>query len=350
MIDRYSFLPGLTLAVSGEGLARRHFEREYGEAAVADGSIAEAGPAALVASFGGRDRGAGPGEGATTISGGHKTMRWRISISEPAAAPIELHVAVGGWPRGYALSMIQGYFLEPLLSVAAARAGAVLLPAASFVVGGKATVVVGLSGSGKTSLSMQALAERQALLGDDQVLLTPDCTCRPFPRRLRLYPDLRDRVPQAYSELPSSARARLAVRRLVRAATGGWLAPSMALTRAAMGQAGLPEPVSVGRIVLLVRAPEEGDLRVEAATTGEAIEFGLAAFREQWRHLAACSEDWRRVLHDLERTEAKLLGRAFACAPVSRVIVPTPLRGSGMTRLAALAGIPGGAVAREVPT
>jgi hypothetical protein len=329
MVDRYAFHPGVVLELTGDDRVRRHFAREYGPAATGDQTVAT-----VEASFGHVDERA---EGC--VEGGHKTMHWRSAVSEPGADPLALRVQVSGLPRGYAMSIVQSYYLEPLLAVAATRAGAVLLPAASFEVEGRATIVVGLSGSGKTSLSMQALALRQPLMGDDQVLVTPDGTCRPFPRCMRLYPDLRERAPLAYRGLSRRDRCGLAARRLARTITGGWLAPSLTLSRASLGEVGLPEPTSVGHVVLLVRSPDRGEVRVDAATTGDAIELCLEALREQRRHLVEGREGWRLALADIERKEARQLGRAFACVPVTRVVVPTPLVGDGLAHLAGQLGL-----------
>jgi hypothetical protein len=327
--DRYGFHTGVVFDISGDARVRRHFEREYGQAASQD-----SGAAAVEAYFGHMNPGVGP-----SVAGGHKTMHWQVALSEPEAEPLTLRVRVSGLPRSYAMSLVQGYYLEPLLSVAATRAGVVLLPAASVVVDGKATLVIGLSGSGKTSLSILALALQRPLLGDDQVFITPDGVCRPFPRCLRLYPDLRERAPLAYRGLMARDRARLAVRRVARTLTAGWVAPSLVISRSSLGDGRLPGPAPAGRIVLLVRSRSEGEVRVDGATTGDAIDFCLEALREQRHHLAEVRDDWRKALARIEKKEARLLGRAFACVPVCRVTVPTPLSATGLAGLAEQLGI-----------
>ena len=326
--DVYAFDRGPVLAIAGDEMARRHFAGEYGAAAALEPATAS-----VDISFVNRGQGDGQGTYGRWVDGGHKTMRWSTSLSGPSAETLAARVSVSGWPRGYGLSMVQGYYVEPLLSVSAARNGAVLLPAAAFSVDGKAVVMMGLSGSGKTSLGMQALALGCPLLGDDQVLVTPDGYCRPFPRRMRLYPDLRLRVPLAYHRLPRSARAALRMRRAARFASRGWLSPSLALSCACMGQVDLPAPVPIGALVLLVRAPSPGEPRFSNATTGEAIDYGVHALREQRQHLLEGRQDWAEAIRDVERVEARLLGRAFACAPAVKVVVPTPLLGAHMAQL-----------------
>src|SRR5215210_4284216 len=118
---RYRFRPELHLRVSGDRAALRHFDAEYGEAAVPD----DGAPPAAEVRFTRRLR------GGTTSKGGHKTVRWLVGRSEPDAAPLRADVELRGAPRSFGLSLVQGYFVEPLVSVAAARAGYVLLPAAA---------------------------------------------------------------------------------------------------------------------------------------------------------------------------------------------------------------------------
>lgn len=334
--ETFKFDGGPVLRIYGNAQVRRHFAAEYREALSSSTSGAD-----LTVVFGsdGEDR-ADCGE---WVAGGHKTMRWRARLCDPEATTLDAWIRLGGWPRGFGLSLVQGYFVEPLLSIATARSGAVMLPGAAFEVDGSALVVIGLSGSGKTSLSMQAMAFGLPVLGDDQIILTPDGLCRPFPRRLRLYPDLQSRVPLAYQRLPRSARASLQIRRAVRSASRGWLGPSMALSRSNLGQTSLPGPKPVGGIILLVRSDEPGEPRRVKATTGEAIDFGIAALREQRRRLAACGDAWAACLKATERVEAGFLGHAFACIPATRIVVPTPFGSRQLLELGRSLGLAGSA-------
>jgi hypothetical protein len=333
--DTYKFDGGPVLKVSGDGPARRHFAAEYREART-DVPLS---PNTDI-SFVPHERSEGELKNGW-VSGGHKTMHWRTRPGDPDSAVIRADIEMMGWPRGFGLSLVQGYFVEPMLSVSAARAGAVLLPAAAIEINGRALVVIGLSGSGKTSLSMHAMAAGLTVLGDDQVLLTPAGNCGPFPRRLRLYPDLRSRVPLAWERLPRGARAQLQARRLLRLASRGWLSPSFALDRDRIGRDGLPDPKPVGGIVMLIRAGSPGRARETNATIGEAIDYGIKALHEQRLHLAKTGDAWAACLRETERMEAGLLGQAFACAPVLRVIVPTPFPGGQLLELASSLGLLG---------
>jgi hypothetical protein len=235
---------------------------------------------------------------------------------------------------------VQGYFIEPLLSVAAARRDSVLLPAAAFRDGAGAIVVLGRSGSGKTSLSMHALALGWPVFGDDQVIIDSAGGCRSFARRLRLYPDLRERVPVAYAKLPRSTRVQLGVRRFVRAVSRGAIAPSLAVPISIFGQSSQPDPAPITRVTLLERAFVPGDLRTEPATVAEAVTCALELLREQREHLLlAGGEAWREALVDAERQEEQLLEGAFGGASIRRIVVPSPLAGDAIGHVAQAVGL-----------
>jgi hypothetical protein len=66
-----------------------------------------------------------------TLHGGHKTVNWRIELGSPEEPSLNAAIELRGAPRSFGLSLVQGYFVEPLLSLAAAREGSVLLPCAA---------------------------------------------------------------------------------------------------------------------------------------------------------------------------------------------------------------------------
>lgn len=174
----YAFGPVVRLGVRGSARARAHFDREYGPAAGAAGTPEVAADV----------RFALPARRAADLAtaGGHKTARWRVVLGDPHERPLQVGISVTGGPPGFALSLVQGYYVEPLVAVALARAGFVALPSAGVLSGDGALVVMGRSGSGKSSVSVRALAGGRAILGDDQVVVAADGGCWPYPRRLRL--------------------------------------------------------------------------------------------------------------------------------------------------------------------
>jgi len=160
-----------------------------------------------------------------------------------------------------------------------------------------------------------------------------DGTCGPFARRFRLYPDLRNRVPEAYRLLGGADRARLAARQVARTVTAGWLAPSLSAAPESFGLAGQAAPAPVGRIILLKRGAGPGDVKVTRTISSEALRLATAVYEEQRSRLSGGSNEWSAATVVTARQESSILGRAFALVPVWRVEVPTPL---GPEALAAL--------------
>ncbi|HEX7497132.1 MAG TPA: hypothetical protein VF344_01510 [Candidatus Limnocylindrales bacterium] len=321
----YRLAPGLRLAIEGDAATLEAFSREYGVTDALDPT-----PVAVEAIFGG----SGSDRFGKPIAGGYKSMRWWTSLTAPDAKVLGVRVELAGRPRAFARTLVQGYFVEPLISIAAARAGAALLPAAGFLDEAGAIVVLGRSGAGKTSLAMHALSLGALVLGDDQVLIDPDGKCRAFPRRLRVYSDLRERDPVAYQRLPRRMAAQLRVRRLVRILSRGAIAPPLSVPLSVFGQRNPLNPAPIRRVVLLDRQVSAGDLRAEPATAADAIGQAVAVLREQREHIAVSGGDpWRAALMAVESEEERLIAAAFRDASVQRITVPSPLSGAGMARL-----------------
>src|SRR4051794_24445741 len=201
----YAFGAAVRLRIDGSRRARDHFEREYGPAAAADGTPQVVADIRL--RLGTRS--------ATDLphAGGHKTARWRVALGDPSEQPLRIAADVSGGPPAFALSLVQGYYVEPLVAVALARAGRAALPSAGVLSPDGAVVVLGRSGTGKSSMSVHALAHGRGILGDDQVVIGDDGGCWPYPRRLRLYPDVRQTAPEAWRRLRASTRRTLRLRR-----------------------------------------------------------------------------------------------------------------------------------------
>jgi len=300
--------------VRGDARAVRHFDAEYAEAARGeDGSS----PAVEV-SFG-RER----EQPAALIEGGHKTVRWRVALGGAASSPLTAHVQLRGTPRSFALSLVQGYFVEALIAIAAARAGHVLLPAAALGQAGGALVMLGASGTGKSSLSVRALGAGGSILGDDQILVDRDGNCFRFPRRMRLYSDLRLTAPAVWARLPRPTRRALQARRVVRVLSRGLVAPSLPIAAQVIGDPGSPGPLQAVRFILIERAASVRDLTATAVAADDAVAWGLALLASQRERFAAgVDETWRAALDEVAGLERAILARAFGHAPVERLAVP----------------------------
>jgi hypothetical protein len=331
MRAEYQFAPGLGLAIEGDAATVSHFDREYGSAATLEPT-----PVVVEVVFPGH----GSAQSGGSVPGGHKSMRWRAELTAPDATVLGVRIEISGWPRAFARTLVQGYFVEPLLSVAAVRAGALLLPAAAFLNESGATVIMGRSGSGKTSLSMYALALGSAVLGDDQVLIDPEGACRTFPRRLRVYSDLGERVPLALHRMPRHIVAQLRVRKLVRILSRGAIAPPLPVPISIFGQRSPLHPAPIRRVVILERPVAKGGLRTETATVADAMSHAMRLLREQREHLSFVGGDsWREALIRLELKEEGLLMAAFESASIERVTAPSPLSGGSIAGFGAAIGL-----------
>jgi hypothetical protein len=315
--DLYEFGPGLAVSIRGERRARDYFRAEYDSAAVASAS----GAPAVEATIGARpDRGGGDGPThPPQLHGAHKLARWHASL--PLAAEgdtMRVAVDVRG-PLG--LALVQSYVIEPLVSLAAIRCGSVLLPGAAIVREGETVLLIGRSRSGKSSLAARALAAGLRVLGDDQVLINARRECLPFPRRLRLYPDLIRTAPAAFARLRPSVQRRLAALSHVNALTRGYVAPPLSVSPASLSP-GAPAKVApaVGEVVVIRRAPVEA-LSSERLDPGELrteVEDVLRAQRAEIFGVPGMQASYQAWL-DRERA---IVAGALDAAPARRVSVP----------------------------
>ena len=314
--DLYRFGPDLVLSVRGDRRARAHFRAEYASAALDN----EPSVPAVEATVGSHvhDSRARGGTHAAELRGTHKLARWRASVpTTPDADSMRVAVDVRG-PLG--LALVQSYILEPLVSLAAVRAGYVLLPSAAIARDGKALLLIGRSRSGKSSLAALALAAGRRVLGDDQVLIVPGQDCRPFPRRLRLYPDLARTAPAAFAALRPSARRTLTGLGQVKSLTRGFVAPPLRISASALGAGVTPLCLHIGEVVVIQRAAvdtlrseplEQRELAAEASDV-------LLSQRSAIFSVAGVEAAFAPVLTE----ERKLMALAFASASARRVSVP----------------------------
>ena len=310
---RFTFAPDLDVVVAGDRDAVRHFSAEYAGGAAAASGL----PAALLVRYGVR------GEGEPQIAGGHKTVGWQVWVRLLDGHRIEADIVLTGHPRSFALSLTQGYVVEPMLSLVSARRGQVLLPSAALPQGDGATILLGRSGAGKSTLMARALAAGRLVLADDQVIVGADGACRRFFRRARVYTDLPVVAPGAYAALGTAAKAALAGRRVARTLSRGWVAPSLAIPLSEIGDPGPPGPLPLRRIVLLARLDGLDDITQVPATTAEVVEEALLVIDAQREKLAAASSP--ALLEEIaaaRSAEDAALRRAVDGAKRERIQVP----------------------------
>jgi hypothetical protein len=314
--DLYGFGPDLVLSVRGDRRARAHFRAEYASAALDTESSVPAVEATVGSHV--HDSRARGRTGEAELRGTHKLARWRASFpATPDADAMRLAVDVRG-PLG--LALVQSYILEPLVSLAAVRAGYVLLPSAAIARDGKALLLIGRSRSGKSSLAALALAAGRRVLGDDQVLIVPGEDCRPFPRRLRLYPDLARTAPAAFAALRPSARRTLTGLGQVKSLTRGFVAPPLRISASALGAGVGPLCLPIGEVVVIERSAVDtlsSEPLGQRELAAEARDV-LMSQRSEIFSLAGVEAAFAPVLAE----EAELIERAFAGASARRFSVP----------------------------
>jgi len=311
----YAFTPQLRLSISGANDVLDHFDAEYDAVAVPDSADTDV----RVAFGDAPELSAADG----VARGGHKTVRWCVALPSPDARPLVTSIRLSGLPRSFGLSLVQGYFVEPLLSVAAARANLVLLPSAAVAEDGKALLIVGRSRTGKSSLSVRAAAAGRRVLGDDQIIVDGSGTCRSFPRRLRFYSDLRDTAPDAYRSLPSSVRTALALRQALRTVTRGFASPPVRVPLSLFGAAPPRAALPLARIAVVRRSADVSDLVPTVMETEQAVREAIDILAEQRLRLEEAGRPcWSDALVETLERERAILSSAFAGIPILDVSVP----------------------------
>ena len=309
------FRPNLRLGIRGSAAVLRHFSAEYGPALTSVAGRDADVEVDFVASVRRRST-------SVIISGGHKTVRWNVAIPV-VPERLAARIAVQGRPMSFALSLVQGYFVEPLTSLAAAAAGHALLPGSGICVGDEAMLVFGRSRSGKSTLTARALASGHEILGDDQVLVDGSGNAWSFPRRMRFYSDLRVTAPEAHARLPLGDRLALAARRVGVIATRGSVAPPIRVPADRLGGRVARAPRRIARVVIIERLGTVGTFEVSHPSSDSVVELVMPIIDEQRSRLAhGAPAGWARRLAAARTQEAALLRQVLDGVAVERYAIP----------------------------
>ena len=333
----YSFLPGLRLTIRGDGAALRHFDHEYGPRAM---DAPPPDPEVTIAFVDAAPERLPPSDAARTAKGGHKSVRWQVALSDAPERPFHAAIELRGRPRSFGLSLVQGYFVEALLSLAAPGSGHVLLPAAAIDADGGPVLILGPSGAGKSSVSAMAIARGHTVIGDDQVFLDAVGRCTAFPRRMRFYPDLRDTAPDAYRALPWRTRALLRGRGIVDRLTGGYVRPSLAVDPADLGHGRELTSGQIRRVLLIEPKAQVANLTLTPGDTVGLLADVRGLFDSQRARLwTVAPARWREATSQIAVQEEQIIASALEGLPFERVLLPAawPARRS----VEALAGMLG---------
>jgi hypothetical protein len=308
----FGFAPGVRARIAGPDAIVDAFRREYAPLEAVDRT-----DPSLEIRFGRAS------SQVMAFEGRHKTVAWRVSVSPAAAVPIQIGIDLSGAPRSFARSLVQGYVVEPMISVVAVDQGLVLVPSAGVADERGVTVILGRSGAGKSTLMARLAATGRDVLGDDQLFVDVAGGCRAFPRRLRFYPDIESTAPEAFARMPGGIRRRLRLRKALAAATLDYVRPSLGIDREAIGARWVPGPLDIGRVVLLERSEAGGGLRVEAATVDDALGWAARLLAEQRARLRVADDAaWRGRLETVTAAERSILRTAFEGRIIQRLMVP----------------------------
>ncbi|MBV8941437.1 MAG: hypothetical protein JO321_07290 [Solirubrobacterales bacterium] len=314
---KYAFGPAVRLEVEGSRLARSHFAAEFGPQLADDVMEPDLKVIVRLASHP-RLPGA-----SVTGGGGYKTARWRLALSDPDSRPLRAVLGLFGAPASFALSLVQGYVVEPLVAIALARAGFIALPSAGVAGEDGAILLMGRSGSGKSSVCMRLVARGVAVLSDDQIVLDRRGGCWPYPRRFRVYPDLRETATAAWTTLPPRARRALALRRAASRLTRGYVAPSLAVSPAVLGAVAIRGPVAACRLVVIQRDPAVAQLTARERHADWLLFEARASLLEQRAHLAALvGTSWREAINAAVEAELSTFRAAASAVSVTEVVLP----------------------------
>lgn len=328
--DSFAFGPGLVLEVQGSTVIHEHFVSEYGARAVTDD-----GEPGVVVRFG-----RAPGGRKER----YKSVHWRVELGDPSERPLRASVDVAGRPLSFALSLLQGYVVEPLVALAAARAGYVLLPSGAVEMEEGVVLMLGQSRTGKSSLCARALAAGRRILGDDHVLLDRGGRCHAFPRRLRVYSDLEHTAPGAFRRLSRQVRTKLRLRAVVRTLTRGYVAPPLRLRVEDLGQPLPVEPLPLARVVAIRRDGGAHGLERRGLPFDSLIELAETVASEQRVRLMSGpnADSWRDALAATREADREVLRVGFRDLPAQMVFLPAAWDAArSVDALAAVLGIDG---------
>jgi hypothetical protein len=273
----------------------------------------------------------------------HKLAKWRVALSGLDEERTRLAFEGKG---AMLLPYLQNFYVEPLLRIKVLQAGYALVHGSAVMKGAKSVLFPGGSRVGKTMLTLRQATQGKAIQGDNCVILSPKGDTFAFPRRLRIYSDLRRADPIAYGRLPRRERIRLTIAGSIRSLSFGYANPASRLDIGLLA----PNCTICARARLdsiFVLTPHEGPDLVGPICLGleQVVDrVQTHSFSEgRWLTeaispcLTADLESWLLRKMDIER---QILATAFEGVPAFELLVPRVTDpGPLLSRLALISGI-----------
>ena len=273
----------------------------------------------------------------------HKLTRWTIGFS--GLEEERTRVAFEG--QGLmVLPYLQNFYLEPLLRIKFLQAGHALVHGSSLIKGANSVLFPGGSRVGKTSLTLQQALKGKAIQGDNCVIVTPKGQTFAFPRRLRIYSDLRRTYPDAYHRLRLRERIRLRLANLLKDLSFGYANPATRLGIQTFVPDCTIRPIARLHSIFVLTSHGRSEL-VGPIPLGldELVEKVQAHSFAEGRWLAEALAPYlgrhpeSRLLRAAE-IEREILHRAFAEVPAFELLVPCVADpGAIVSRIASITGL-----------
>ena len=316
----YVFPPGVVLRiVSRRSHVLAYFDAEYGPFRTASTADVQ-----LTVHVGKRSNMA-HSPGAVVHRRRRKLTNWTITFtdleSERTCIEFDGHGVM-------TLPYLQSFYIEPLLRFKLLLRDHALVHGASVCKGSKSRVFVGGSRVGKTSLTLSQADRGNAVQGDNYVILSPDGTSVAFPRRLRVYPDLRRSLPAIHRRLPLTTRARLKSYVILTRLSRGYANPAIRLPLAQLVPDCKVMPEAVVESVFVLRPHTGKDLvgptPISLDQTVTEIQ-SHASMEAVWLTKAIApyvSDHPESSLNSARVAEASILNRALSRVSTYEILVP----------------------------
>ena len=247
----------VTIAVEGRGAAANYLRDEFAHC-----GTREDGPLDLLVTTGRFHPPAGPkmllsnraiavGENWCLFTARHRGLKWRIMIKDPDGPTLRVHLRGGRLAARVFLLKT----LIPLIRHRLQDKGATLVKASAVERDGKATVLAGWSGSGKTSGAVGLVDAGWSFLSDTFALLGADGSVQSMALLVHLFG--RNVIPEVSAHLSSRRRLECGIKRMLHRFTLGRINLSLAVPfRELFGEGKIASSAKLSRFVLLTYVPQ----------------------------------------------------------------------------------------------